>query len=50
MKIKSDSDVRSVAIAAGLLCLVQFPQRRDTPQYQIYDIGVIEAGDTASQG
>ena len=51
MTIKSVSDVRSVAIAAALLCLVAVAAARaTTPQYQIYDIGVIDAGDTASQG
>ena len=51
MTIKSVSDVRSMAIAAALLCLVAVAAARaTTPQYQIYDIGVIDAGDTASQG
>ena len=40
-----------MAIAAALLCLVAVAAARaTTPQYQIYDIGVIDAGDTASQG
>src|SRR3989440_12775682 len=42
---------RSVPIAAALLWLVAVAAARaTTPQYQIYDIGVIDAGDTASQG
>ena len=51
MTIKSVSDVRSIAIGAALLCLVAVAAARaTTPQYQIYDIGVIDVGDTASQG
>jgi hypothetical protein len=34
-----------------LLCLVAVPGApATTPQYQIYDVGVVEVGDTASQG
>jgi uncharacterized membrane protein len=50
MKMKSGSDIGSIAIAAGLLCLIAVTPAVATPQYQIYDIGVVEVGDTASQG
>ena len=52
MKIRiADPTVRSIAVAAALLCLVAItPAVATTPQYQIYDIGVIDTGDTASQG
>ena len=51
MKIRITSDVRSIAVAAALPWLVAvMPAVATTPQYQIYDIGVIDAGDTASQG
>ena len=51
MKIRITSDVRSIAVAAALPWLVVvMPAVATTPQYQIYDIGVINAGDTASQG
>jgi hypothetical protein len=42
---------RSVAVAAAILWLVLIPTApATTPQYQIYDIGVVEVGDNASQG
>lgn len=51
MKFRMTSDVRSIAIAAVLLCAVGFAAvPAATPQYQIYDIGVVDVGDTASQG
>jgi hypothetical protein len=51
MKIRITSDVRSIAVAAALPWLVvAMPAVATTPQYQIYDIGVINAGDTVSQG
>ena len=51
MKIRMTSDVRSIAIAAVLRCAAGFPAApAATPQYQIYDIGVVDVGDTASQG
>ena len=51
MKIRVTSNVRSSAVAAALLCLVAVPGApATTPQYQIYDIGVIQVGDSASQG
>lgn len=51
MKIKITSNIRSIVIAGALLCGVLQPaDLAGTPQYQIYDIGVIDVGDTASQG
>src|SRR4029453_13654592 len=51
MKARPQSRAKSAAIAAVLLCAVAFPSARaGTPQYQIYDIGVVQVGDTASQG
>ena len=51
MKIGFRSNVRSIAATAALLCLVAVAAASATiPQYQIYDIGVIEVGDIASQG
>lgn len=51
MKINVTSNARYSAVAATLLCLVAvFGALATTPQYQIYDIGVIEVGETASQG
>src|SRR5438105_15517768 len=51
MQIALRFNVRSIAIAAALLWAVVIPAApATTPQYQIYDIGVIDPGDTASQG
>ena len=51
IKIRIASNVRSIGIAAALLWAVSVPAApAGTPQYQIYDIGVVEVGDTASQG
>src|SRR5580765_6732081 len=51
MKIRVRSKVTSIAVAALLLSNVAFTAAQaGTPQYQIYDIGVIDAGDNASQG
>ncbi len=51
MKIRITSDVRSIAVAPALLWLVAVtPAVATTHQYQICDIGVIDAGDIASQG
>src|SRR5690242_12467142 len=51
MKMTVSSTVRSMTIAAALICSAFVPLLpAGTPQYQIFDIGVIEAGDTASQG
>jgi len=50
MKTRFASTITSIAIAAVLLCAVALPATRaPTHQYQIYDIGVVQAGDTASQ-
>jgi len=44
-----ESPIRRLSIA--LLSIALFPaSTATTPQYQIYDIGVIDAGDDASQG
>jgi len=51
MKINVRSNVRCSAAAATLLCLIAISVAlATTPQYQIYDIGVVQVGDTASQG
>src|SRR5437762_3860557 len=51
MKIRFRSNGQSIAVVAALLCLAEVAAAvAVTPQYQIYDIGVIEVGDTASQG
>ena len=51
MKINVTSNLRSGAVAATLLCVVAVPGApAATPQYQIYDIGVVQVGDTFSQG
>jgi hypothetical protein len=51
MKITLAGNIRSIALAAVLLCSALVPAARaTTPQYQIYDIGVVQVGDTASQG
>ena len=51
LKTNAKGNGRSVAIAAALLCLVTLAvAHATTPQYQIYDIGVIDPGDDASQG
>jgi hypothetical protein len=51
MKIHVTSKARSIATATGLLWLaVLSAAPAATPQYQIYDIGVVDSGDTASQG
>src|SRR5712664_3066663 len=47
MKTTITSSTSSAAIAIVLLCAVASGA---TPQYQIYDIGVVQVGDTASQG
>ena len=42
---------RARSIATALLCATVLPAATAaTPQYQIYDIGVVQVGDTASQG
>src|SRR5437867_4197644 len=51
MKIRIASDVRSIGFAAALVWAASVPAApAGTPQYQIYDIGVVEVGDAASQG
>src|SRR6267143_158198 len=50
MKIRIKSNVISIGIAA-LFCVAIIPATSaPVPQYQIYDIGVVQVGDTASQG
>src|SRR5438477_3663258 len=51
MKTNGRSNARFIAITAVLLCLVTVATTTaTTPQYQIYDIGLIDPGDDASQG
>jgi cell division septation protein DedD len=51
MKTKARWNVRFIAITAALLWFARVSTATaTTPQYQIYDIGVIDVGDTASQG
>jgi uncharacterized membrane protein len=50
MKINAKSDSRFIAFTAGLWVAIISAATATTPQYQIYDIGVIEVGDDASQG
>jgi uncharacterized membrane protein len=51
MKTNAPWNVRFILISAALLSLATVPAAiATTPQYQIYDIGVVEVGDTASQG
>ena len=51
MRISVRSKVISIAVAVVLLCSLAFTRiHAAPPEYQIYDIGVIDAGDTASQG
>ena len=51
MKTNARSNRRFIAITAALLSVaIISAATATTPQYQIYDIGVIDAGDDASQG
>jgi uncharacterized membrane protein len=51
MKIRITSNIFSSAIVAALLWASILPEAHATPpQYQIYDIGVVLAGDEFSQG
>src|SRR6266699_6373569 len=51
MKTNPRSNRRFIAFTAGLLWVaIISAATATTPQYQIYDIGVIDVGDTASQG
>ncbi len=51
MKIKVSSYSRLLVIFAMMVCLATFPAAlAATPQYEIYDIGVVDPGDSFSQG
>src|SRR6516162_8237000 len=51
MKTKARWNIRFIAITTALLWVATVPAATaTTPQYQIYDIGVIDSGDTVSQG
>ena len=51
IKTNAPWNVRSIAITVALLAVaIVTTATAGTPQYQIYDIGVIDAGDDASQG
>jgi uncharacterized membrane protein len=51
VKSRITSTVLSIAVAAALFCAATLPATSaPIPQYQIYDIGVVQPGDTASQG
>jgi hypothetical protein len=51
MKTEARSNLRFVAFSIALLSIALFPAATATTlQYQIYDIGVIDAGGDASQG
>ena len=51
MKTNARSNLRFIAITVALLSVAILPAATaTTPQYQIYDIGVIDPGDDASQG
>lgn len=51
MKTNAPWNVRFTAITVALLAVATVPAAKaGPPQYQIYDIGVIDAGDDASQG
>ena len=51
MNTNAPWNVRLTAITASFLTVATIPgATAGTPQYQIYDIGVIDAGDNASQG
>jgi len=51
MKAKARWNIRFIVITTAVLWVATVPAATaTTPQYQIYDIGVIDSGDTASQG
>src|ERR1041385_6978733 len=51
MRIRFAYNGQGIAVVAALVCLVAVAAASGTtPQYQIFDIGVIEVGDIASQG
>src|SRR4051794_9620579 len=50
MKINVKWKARFIAISAALLAVATVPAVTATTPYQIYDIGVVDPGDDASQG
>jgi hypothetical protein len=51
MNISMRSNISSITVAAALSCVAAIPvTSAPIPQYEIYDIGVFDPGDTASQG
>src|SRR5207244_7299086 len=50
MKTNYRSNVRFIAFTAGLWVAIISAATATTPQYQIYDIGIVDPGDDASQG
>jgi hypothetical protein len=49
--MKIISKVTSIGVAGTLFCVVGLPAgSAPVPQYQIFDIGVVQVGDEASQG
>ena len=50
MQIGTTFNIFSSAIAAGVLWAPILPEAHATPQYQIFDIGIVQQGDEASQG
>src|SRR5438094_135409 len=51
MKIRITSNIFSSAMAAALFCVPIIPATSaPVPQYQMFDIGVVDVGDTFSQG
>src|SRR5581483_2770271 len=51
MKTRTTFNIIFTAIAVAIFCAVAISaQAGIPPQYQIYDIGVVQVGDTASQG
>lgn len=50
MKIRLRSDIRSIATVTAVLWTALACAAPGAPQYQIYDIGIVDVGDTASQG
>src|SRR6185312_15761945 len=51
MKANARSNLQFIPFTIALLSVAILPAATaTTPQYQIYDIGVIDAGDDASQG
>jgi hypothetical protein len=51
MKMNANSDLQFIALTVALLSVAILPSATAaTPEYEIYDIGVIDPGDDASQG